>query len=125
MIVLSLIQAFTEFLPISSSAHLLLPNKLFGWPDQGLFFDIVVHLATLLAVLIYFRHYFLKLDFYISKTFFLIVLATVPIVFIVLLFESLGNTRWTLRTIALANIFFAVILLIADKYLLRISTLKK
>ena len=52
VIVLSLIQAFTEFLPISSSAHLLLPNKLLGWPDQGLFFDIVVHLATLLAVLI-------------------------------------------------------------------------
>lgn len=125
VIVLSLIQAFTEFLPISSSAHLLLPNKLFGWPDQGLFFDIVVHLATLLAVLIYFRHYFLKLDFYISKTFFLLVLATAPIVLIVLLFESLGSTRWTLMTIALANIFFAVILLIADKVSTQDKHIKK
>ena len=78
-----------------------------------------------MAVLIYFRHYFLKLDFYISKTFFLILLATVPIVFIVLLFESLGNTRWTLRTIALANIFFAVILLIADKVSTQDKHIKK
>ena len=39
-IILSILQAVTEFLPISSSAHLLLPNKLLGWPDQGIIFDI-------------------------------------------------------------------------------------
>jgi undecaprenyl-diphosphatase len=53
---LSLLQGFTEFLPISSSAHLILLPTLTDWPDQGLAFDVAVHLGTLLAVLIYFRH---------------------------------------------------------------------
>lgn len=52
---LALIQGVSEFLPISSSAHLILPSQLLGWPDQGLAFDIAVHTGTLLAVLIYFR----------------------------------------------------------------------
>ena len=54
ILILSIIQALTEFLPISSSAHLLLPSKLLGWPDQGLFFDIAVHFGSLFAVIIYF-----------------------------------------------------------------------
>src|ERR1700737_2223053 len=53
-VVLALIQALTEFLPISSSAHLALAPWLFGWKDQGLGFDIALHFGTLLAVLIYF-----------------------------------------------------------------------
>ncbi len=52
---LALIQGLTEFLPISSSAHLILPSALLGWDDQGLAFDVAVHLGTLSAVLIYFR----------------------------------------------------------------------
>ena len=63
IILLSLIQALTEFLPISSSAHLLLPSKLLGWPDQGIVFDITVHFATLLAVLLYFKKRFYKDQF--------------------------------------------------------------
>ncbi len=55
-IVLALIQGITEFLPISSSAHLVLPTLLTDWPDQGLPFDIAVHLGSLTAVVIYFRH---------------------------------------------------------------------
>ncbi len=55
VIVLALIQGLTEFLPISSSAHLILPSQLLGWPDQGLAFDVAVHLGTLLAVVAYFR----------------------------------------------------------------------
>ena len=55
IIVLSLIQGLTEFLPVSSSAHLILGGKVFGWPDQGLVFDVATHLGTLLAVLVYFR----------------------------------------------------------------------
>ncbi|WP_417659532.1 undecaprenyl-diphosphate phosphatase [Pseudidiomarina sp.] len=55
-IILALIQGFTEFLPISSSAHLILPSQLFGWEDQGLAFDVAVHVGTLLAVVLYFRN---------------------------------------------------------------------
>jgi undecaprenyl-diphosphatase len=54
-LVLALLQGLTEFLPISSSAHLILLPKLLGWPDQGLTFDVAVHVGTLAAVLWYFR----------------------------------------------------------------------
>lgn len=54
-IFLALIQGFTEFLPISSSAHLILPSVLLGWKDQGMAFDVAVHLGSLLAVVYYFR----------------------------------------------------------------------
>lgn len=53
--ILALIQGLTEFLPISSSAHLILPSAIFGWNDQGLAFDVAVHVGTLLAVVLYFR----------------------------------------------------------------------
>ncbi|WP_413111181.1 undecaprenyl-diphosphate phosphatase [Thaumasiovibrio sp. DFM-14] len=53
--VLALIQGLTEFLPISSSAHLILPSALLGWDDQGLAFDVAVHVGSLAAVMIYFR----------------------------------------------------------------------
>ncbi len=56
IIVLALIQGLTEFLPVSSSAHLILGSRLMGWEDQGLVFDVATHLGTLVAVLIYFRH---------------------------------------------------------------------
>tara|TARA_Y100000768_G_scaffold340504_1_gene284402 strand:+ start:2519 stop:3283 length:765 start_codon:yes stop_codon:yes gene_type:complete len=114
-IVLSIIQAITEFLPISSSAHLLLPSKVLGWPDQGILFDITVHFATLLAVLIYFRDEFLKINFYLSRTFLYLVISTLPIVLIVLLVDGVGDYRWSLSSIAYANLFFALLLLLSEK----------
>ncbi len=54
-IALALLQGFTEFLPISSSAHLILLPRLLGWEDQGLAFDVAVHVGTLSAVVLYFR----------------------------------------------------------------------
>lgn len=54
-IVLGLVQGLTEFLPVSSSGHLILVPLVFGWPDQGLAFDAVTHLGTLAALLAYFR----------------------------------------------------------------------
>ncbi len=54
VIVLAIIQAITEFLPISSSAHLELAPWLFGWKDPGLTFDVALHVGTLVAILIYF-----------------------------------------------------------------------
>ncbi len=54
-LVLGVIQGFTEFLPISSSGHLVFVPKIFNWADQGLAFDVVVHLGSLVAVIVYFR----------------------------------------------------------------------
>ena len=53
--ILSLVQGLTEFLPISSSAHLILVSSFMHWPDQGLTIDIFAHFGTLLAVIFYFR----------------------------------------------------------------------
>jgi len=55
MVVLAVVQGITEFLPISSSAHLILVPHFLGWDDQGLGFDLAMHLGTLVAVLAYFR----------------------------------------------------------------------
>ena len=56
LIVLAVVQGLTEFLPISSSGHLVLVPGIFGWTDQGLAFDVAVHFGSLLAVCAYFRH---------------------------------------------------------------------
>ena len=55
LIVIAVVQGITEFLPISSSAHLVVVPRLAGWPDQGLALDVAVHVGTLGAVLVYFR----------------------------------------------------------------------
>jgi len=54
-IILGIVQGITEFLPISSSGHLIFIPKLLGWPDQGVVFDLIVHLGSLAAVIFYLR----------------------------------------------------------------------
>ena len=54
ILVLAIVQGITEFLPISSSGHLVLTSKVLEWPDQGLLIDVAVHVGTLAAVMIYF-----------------------------------------------------------------------
>lgn len=60
-LVLAVVQGLTEFLPISSSAHLIFIPELFGWQENGIDFTIAVHLGTLTAVLYYFRSQLLSL----------------------------------------------------------------
>jgi len=56
LIVLAIVQGLTEFLPISSSGHLVLVPSVFGWTDQGLAFDVAVHFGSLIAVCVFFRY---------------------------------------------------------------------
>ena len=67
-ITLALIQGFTEFLPVSSTAHLVILPKFLDWPDQGLAFDVILHFATLCAVVLYYRSTLVSLraDFFSS-----------------------------------------------------------
>jgi undecaprenyl-diphosphatase len=60
-LVLGIVQGLTEFLPVSSSGHLILVPRFFGWPDQGLAFDAAMHLGTLVALLAYFRSELIEL----------------------------------------------------------------
>ena len=91
--ILSLIQGLTEFLPISSSAHLILVSTFMSWPDQGITVDIFAHFGTLLAVIFYFREDLKK----VIQTFNLfeknnlgsnLFLATMPIAFTGLIFKD-------------------------------------
>lgn len=55
LLILAIVQGLTEFLPVSSSAHLILPAQIFNWPDQGPLIDLMAHLGSLGAVIIYYR----------------------------------------------------------------------
>src|ERR1700689_628820 len=61
LIVLAVVQGLTEFLPISSSAHLILIPQFFRWPDPGLAFDVALHAGTLIAVLLFFLREWIQL----------------------------------------------------------------
>jgi len=128
IITLAIIQGLTEFLPISSSAHLILLPQLTGWPDQGLAFDVAVHVGSLSAVLIYFRKDLKPLltqGLSALKTRQLtpesrlvwgVVLATVPVALLGLML-SVFNWDDYLRTpliIAITTIFFGLLLGLAD-----------
>ena len=98
-VILGIIQGLTEFLPISSSAHLAIIPWLFGWEDEGLAFDVALHLGTLLALLIYYRQDWLAMIVSVVKggreqrrlLLFLIV-ASIPGAIFGLLFEKQAET---------------------------------
>lgn len=76
-IILAIVQGLTEFLPISSSGHLVFLQKLMRFEKPPVFFDVLVHLATLIAIIFYFRKEIINF-FKIPRHFFLIALATLP-----------------------------------------------
>ncbi|MDX8396376.1 MAG: undecaprenyl-diphosphate phosphatase [Mariprofundaceae bacterium] len=129
-VVLALVQGLTEFLPISSSAHLALVPLLSDWPDQGLAFDCIVHLGTLTAVIIYFRVELRRMTSGFAKTIvtrswsadkdgqlaWMIGLATIPVGLAGLAFKDvIENDLRTLETIAWASIVFGLLLWLADR----------
>ncbi|MBD1389060.1 undecaprenyl-diphosphate phosphatase [Neiella sp. HB171785] len=127
-ILLALIQGLTEFLPISSSAHLILPSQLFGWDDQGLAFDVAVHAGSLIAVVGYFRHEVKSLFLAWlqslrghhngeSRLAWSVMLATVPAVIFGLCCSSLieGYLR-SIWVIATTTLLFAPLLWWSDKF---------
>ena len=120
--VLSLVQGITEFLPISSSGHLILARFLFGWQDTGMALDVGLHVGTLLAVLIYFFKDFLYLALHFWKekkalSFLLrLIVATLPIAVVGFIFkEVVENEMRAPQTVAFCLIFFGIILYLADK----------
>lgn len=129
IVVLALIQGITEFLPVSSSAHLILPAALTDWPDQGLAFDVAVHFGTVVAVAAYFRRDLAgfarsgialalhrrwddNLDL-LAK----VCVATIPIVVVGVLFKAQIEAHLRATTIiATATIVFGVALWLGDRH---------
>lgn len=127
IIVLAVVQGITEFLPISSSGHLILVPALTGWADQGVITDVMVHLGSLFAVIVYFWKDVLRLlgggldllrrrmnDN--SRMALYILLATIPaVVFGVVLKKSgLADQLRSVEVIAWNAVIFGILLYVAD-----------
>jgi len=127
VVILALVQGLTEFLPISSSAHLILVPVLTDWPDQGLAFDVAVHAGTLTAVVLYFRKELARMfvDWLASfkgrstpdgRLAWAVLIGTIPVGIAGLVFKDLIETQ--LRSpmvIAVATIVFGLLLWFADR----------
>lgn len=129
VVFLALIQGLTEFLPISSSAHLILPSQVLSWPDQGLAFDVAVHVGTLIAVVGYFwRDIYLILKDWIaallgasatanSRLGWWVILATIPAVLVGLCFDGYIEAHFrSIEVIAYTTIGFGVLLWLSDRF---------
>ncbi|MGZ4648696.1 MAG: undecaprenyl-diphosphate phosphatase [Blastococcus sp.] len=128
-VVLGVVQGLTEFLPISSSAHLRIVGAAFGWDDPGAAFTAITQIGTELAVVLYFRHdiWRILVAFFGSLTGrrkgdpdarmgWLIIIGSIPIVILGLLFQKQIETSLRdLRIIAIALVAFSLILYVADR----------
>jgi len=125
LILLSLVQGITEFLPISSSAHLILISEIVNESDQGITFDVGVHIGTLLAAAIYFRKDIKEMVLNLSSKrlsnqdnnlFFNLLIALVPILLFGYLFRDFVEVNLrTSEVIAFATIGFGLLLYASDK----------
>jgi undecaprenyl-diphosphatase len=132
-IILGLVQGLGEFLPISSSGHLVIFPWLFNFPDPGLSFDVALHLGTLIAIVLYFWKDFLdilKLAFqnynrkseignrkYGKNILWLLVVATIPGAFFGLLLEKQAETIFRNPPLIAGTLTIAgLVLYLADKY---------
>ena len=130
--ILAAVQGITEFLPISSSGHLILVPKLSGWPDQGLLIDVAVHVGTLSAVVLYFWKDIFSITAAIFRSFsqlsarrpfnpefwlfWKLVTATIPVIIAGYgMNQYLGDTFRSLEVIGWTTFGFAILLFIADK----------
>ncbi|MDZ7611808.1 MAG: undecaprenyl-diphosphate phosphatase [Candidatus Moranbacteria bacterium] len=126
-LILGIIQGITEFLPISSSGHLVLTPWLFGWQDSGLSFDVALHFGTLLAVIAYFAKDWIdifkaavsgkKAGNYNEMYLWILAVATVPGVLAGFFLNDLAESVFRSPLIvAFTLVFFGLLLFLADKY---------
>ena len=132
-VILGLVQGLAEFLPISSSAHLVLTPWVFGWSDPGLAFDVALHVGTLIAVLWYFRAEWVKLtqsaiailrtrraDTEEKRRFLYLVVATVPAAVGGVLLEDYAETIFRSPALmAVTLMVMGVVLWAVDRYAAR------
>src|SRR3954471_4957622 len=128
-VVLGIVQGLTEFLPISSSAHLRIVASVFGWEDPGAAFTAITQIGTELAVLLYFRKDIARIvsawvlslagkrkhdpD---ARMGWLIIIGSIPIVVLGVLFkDAIETTFRDLRIVAIALVAFSLILFAADR----------
>ena len=118
--ILAFIQGFTEFIPVSSSAHLIIISKVSNFNVGSLQLDISLHLGSLLAIIFYFRKDLLNITKN-KSLFLLIVLGSIPLIIVGYFFYSSGlieNLR-NLKVIAWTTLVFGILLFIADRSIIK------
>jgi len=116
ILILSLIQGISEFLPVSSEAHLVLVSKYYAFTNESLLIDICLHLGSLLAIIFYFRNdlfHFIKNKNFLIK----ILVGTIPIIPIgyILYQTGLINQLRNLEVIGWMSLIFGILLYVSDK----------
>ena len=114
--VLALVQGFSEFIPVSSSAHLLIISKVYEFNISSLQLDISLHLGSLLAIIYYFRNDLLNITKN-KNLATLIILGSIPLVIIGYLLYSTGLIVYlrNLKIIAWTTLLFGILLFFSDK----------
>lgn len=138
-ILLGVVQGLTEFLPISSTAHLRIIPSFFGWGDIGASYTAVIQVGTMIAIIIYFwkdmiamgKSFFTSLksrDFNSKDTrlFLMITIGTIPIVIFGFLLKDLIRHEFrNMYIVASSLIFFSIVLFTADRYTKKLVTIEK
>ena len=134
--VIALIQGITEFLPISSSGHLVLIPSLTGWQDQGLVIDVAVHVGTLGAVMAYlWRDIWMMIAGLLKpgnirrnpglRLIAQLIVGTIPLVIVgAVVYKYLGDTLRSPVVVAWAMLGFGVLLYLADRYTITINRIE-
>lgn len=127
IVVLALVQGVTEFLPISSSGHLVLTSQVLCWPDQGMMIDVAVHVGTLFSVLLYFwrETWTMTTGFFRLVTFrggpsaqlvLNVIIGTIPVVIVGFLAKDQISTVFrSVEIIAWTTLIFGLLLWVADR----------
>lgn len=129
-ILLGVVQGLTEFLPISSTAHLRIIPSFFGWGDIGASYTAVIQVGTMIAIILYFRNDLINMTRSMftsiktrdysskdTKLLIMIILGTIPIVIAGFLLKDLIRNQFrNMYIVAASLIFFSIILMIADRF---------
>ena len=117
ILILSIVQGISEFLPVSSSAHLIVFSNIIDFSNQSLIFDVGLHLGSLLAILFYFRKELLNIrnD---KKLFNLLLIGSIPLILFGYIFYSTGiiNSFRNLKIIAWTTLIFGLLMYFADTF---------
>jgi len=115
VLILSIIQGISEFLPVSSSAHLIIFSNIIDFSNQSLIFDVGLHLGSLLAILFYFRKELLNIANN-KKLFNLLLIGSIPLILVGYIFYSTGiiNSFRNLKIIAWTTLIFGLLMYFAD-----------
>lgn len=113
---LSIIQGVSEFIPVSSSAHLILASSVYEFKNQSLLIDISLHLGSLLAILYYFKNDIFNFNNN-KKLFYKIIIGTLPLIVVGYIFYSTNIIYYfrDIKVIAWATLFFGILIYIADR----------